>query len=128
MADNKSTKKKVKVFPERGNVFVKATFNNTVVTVTDQSGNVLIAGSAGKNGFKGTRKSTPFAATTAVERVARAAREGGIREVAVFVKGPGPGRDSALRAIKASGLSMSMIADITPIPHNGVRPKKRRRV
>lgn len=128
MADNKNAKKKAKVFPERGNIYVTATFNNTVVTVTDQDGNVLVGGSAGKAGFKGTRKATPFAATSAVERVSRAAREAGLREVAVFVKGPGPGRDAALRAIKASGLSMSMIADITPIPHNGVRPKKRRRV
>ena len=128
MSDVKTPKKKVKVFPERGNIYVNASFNNTVVTITDQNGNVLVAGSAGKSGFKGTRKSTPFAATSAVERAARTARDAGIREVAVFVKGPGPGRDAALRAIKASGISMSMIADITPIPHNGVRPKKRRRV
>ena len=128
MADIKNQKKKIKVFPERGNIYVTASFNNTVVTITDQSGNVLVAGSAGKSGFKGTRKATPFAATSAVEKAARVAREAGLREVAVFVKGPGPGRDAALRAIKASGLSMSMIAYMTPIPHNGVRPKKRRRV
>lgn len=121
-------KKKRKVYPEKGNIFVTATFNNTVVTVTDESGKVLLSGSAGKSGFRGTRKATPFAATTAVERVAKAAREAGLYQVAVFVKGPGPGRDAALRAIKASGLSMSLIADTTPIPHNGVRPKKRRRV
>lgn len=124
----KKTKKKPTTFPERGNVYVTATFNNTLVTITDEAGNVLFSGSAGKSGFKGTRKATPYAATTAVERIARAAKEKGLKEVAVFVKGPGPGRDAALRAIRATGLAMSLIADTTPIPHNGPRPKKRRRV
>lgn len=124
----KGAKKKRTSFPERGNVFVTATFNNTVVTVTDEQGNTLASGSSGKSGFKGTRKATPYAATMTVERAAREAKEKGIREVAVFVKGPGPGRDAALRAIRSVGLSMSLIADVTPIPHNGVRPKKRRRV
>lgn len=115
-------------FPQLAKVYVTATFNNTLVTFTDEKGNTLISGSAGRSGFKGTRKSTPYAATTAVERVARGAHDRGVQEVEVYIKGPGPGRDAALRALRAAGLSMSLIADITPIPHNGVRPKKRRRV
>ena len=115
-------------FPQLAKVYVTATFNNTLVTFADEKGNTLIFGSAGKSGFKGTRKSTPYAATMAVEGVARQARERGVKEVEVYIKGPGPGRDAALRALRAAGLSMSLIADITPIPHNGVRRKKRRRV
>lgn len=115
-------------FPQLAKVYITATFNNTLVTFADPQGNTLISGSAGRSGFKGTRKATPYAATTAVERVAREARERGVKEVEVYIKGPGPGRDAALRAFRAAGLSMSLIADITPIPHNGVRPKKRRRV
>lgn len=125
---NNKTKKKILTFPEKGHAYIQATFNNTIVTITDEKGNVLVSGSSGKSGFKGTRKATPFAATTTVERAAKTARDLGLREIAVFVKGPGPGRDAALRAIRAVGLSMSLIADTTPIPHNGVRPKKRRRV
>lgn len=117
-----------KQFGERARVHVTATFNNTIVTLADMQGNVLVFGSAGKSGFKGTRKATPYAATTAVDRVAREAKEAGVKEVEVYIKGPGPGRDAALRALRGAGLAMSLIADVTPIPHNGVRPKKRRRV
>ena len=113
----------------KGRVYISASFNNTLVTVTDDSGNVLVWGSSGASGFKGTRKSTPFAATTAVDTTVRKAMEkNGINEVEVYLKGPGPGRDSALRAIKSAGLKISMIADVTPMPHNGTRQKKKRRV
>ncbi len=111
-----------------GKVYITATFNNTLLTVTDQSGNAIAWGSAGASGFKGARRSTPYAATVAMEATARKAMALGITEVEVFVKGPGSGREAALRAIKAVGLRMTQIADITPIPHNGARPKKRRRV
>lgn len=111
-----------------GKAYITATFNNTLVTITDASGNVVAWGSAGASGFKGARKATPFAATTAVEATARKAETAGIKEVEVYLKGPGSGRDAALRAIKAAGLKMSLIADITPMAHNGARPKKRRRV
>jgi len=113
---------------EKGKVYITATFNNTIVTITDVGGNTVAWGSSGMAGFKGARKSTPFAATTAVEAVARKAQDQGLREVEVFIKGPGAGRDAALRALKAVGLQISLIADVTPIPHNGVRPKKKRRV
>ena len=112
----------------KGKVFITATFNNTVVTITDMQGNTLYWGSAGLVGFKGARKSTPYAATSAVEAVARKAQDAGLREVEVYIKGPGAGRDAALRALKAVGLQIALIADVTPIPHNGVRPKKKRRV
>lgn len=112
-----------------GKVFISASFNNTLVTVTDEKGNALSWGSSGASGFKGTRKSTPFAATTAVDRVIkRAKEEHGINEVEIYVKGPGPGRDASLRAIRAAGVKIAMIADVTPLPHNGPRPKKKRRV
>jgi len=114
---------------ERGRIYISASFNNTLITVTDSAGDTLCWGSSGSSGFKGTRKSTPFAATTAVEKALTEAKEKhGVREVEVFIKGPGPGRDSALRAIKSAGLKISMIADVTPMPHNGPRLKKRRRV
>ncbi len=113
---------------EKGKVFITATFNNTLVTITDQSGNTLFWGSSGMVGFKGARKATPYAATSAVEAVARKAQLAGMREVEVYIKGPGAGRDAALRALKSVGLNISLIADVTPIPHNGVRPKKKRRV
>ncbi len=113
---------------EKGKVYVTATFNNTIVTITDSSGNTLCWGSSGMVGFKGARKSTPFAATTAVEATAKKAAGMGLREVEVFIKGPGAGRDAALRALKSAGLAITMIADVTPMPHNGVRPKKKRRV
>lgn len=120
--------KKIKQVGSKGRVYVTATFNNTLVTMTDDRGNTICWGSAGASGFKGARKSTPYAATTAVELVARKAQIAGIREVEVYIKGPGAGRDAALRALKSVGLQISLIADVTPIPHNGVRPKKKRRV
>lgn len=112
----------------KAKVQIKATFNNTLVTFTDEEGHVLCWGSTGTVGFKGARKATPYAATTAVEAVAKKAKTLGIDEVEVYLKGPGPGRDAALRALRAAGLKMSLIADVTPIPHNGPRPRKRRRV
>jgi small subunit ribosomal protein S11 len=120
--------KKVHRVVEKGKVFITATFNNTLVTITDSEGNTLCWGSSGMAGFKGARKSTPYAATTAVEAVARKAQDRGLREVEVFIKGPGAGRDAALRGLKAVGLVISLIADVTPMPHNGVRAKKKRRV
>lgn len=120
--------KKPKRIVEKGKVFITATFNNTLVTITDRDGNTLCWGSSGMAGFKGARKSTPYAATTAVEAVARKAQDWGMREVEVYIKGPGSGRDAALRGLKAVGLAITLIADVTPIPHNGVRPKKKRRV
>lgn len=120
--------KSVQRVVEKGKVYITATFNNTLVTVTDEKGNTLYWGSCGLVGFKGARKATPYAATTAVEAVARKALDGGMREVEVYIKGPGAGRDAALRALKAVGLGITLIADVTPIPHNGVRPKKKRRV
>jgi len=120
--------KKVTRVVEKGKVFISATFNNTIVTITDMDGNTLCWGSSGMSGFKGARKSTPFAATTAVEIVARKAQAVGMKEVEVYIKGPGAGRDAALRGIKSVGLGISMIADVTPIPHNGLRPKKKRRI
>lgn len=111
-----------------GKVYVSASFNNTIVTVTDEDGNTLGWGSAGNVGFKGTRKATPFAATSAVEKVINKIKEeNGLKEVEVFIKGPGPGRDASLRAIKALGIKINMIADVTPMPHDGPRPKKKRR-
>ena len=123
-----STKIKTKRKVEVGNIYIFATFNNTLVTVTDQNGGTIAWGSSGRSGFKGTRKSTPFAATTAVENVAKmAVRENGLKEASVYIKGPGPGRDASLRAIKAAGVKINMIADLTPIPHNGPRARKKRR-
>ncbi len=112
----------------QGRVYVYASFNNTLVTVTDTDGKTLSWGSSGKAGFKGTRKSTPYAATTAVETVLKTAKDKyGVVEVEVYIKGPGPGRDAALRAVRAAGVKISMISDITPVPYDGPRPKKRRR-
>jgi small subunit ribosomal protein S11 len=114
---------------EMGKVFVSASFNNTLITLTNEKGEVLAWGSSGASGFKGTRKATPYAATLAVEKVIKKAKEEhGVAEVEIYVKGPGPGRDAALRAIRAAGVKISLIADVTPIPHNGPRPKKKRRV
>jgi small subunit ribosomal protein S11 len=112
-----------------GRVYISASFNNTLVTVTNTLGETLAWGSSGASGFKGTRRATPYAATTAVEKVINKAKEeSGVDEVEIYVKGPGAGRDAALRAVKATGVKIASIADITPVPHNGPRPKKKRRV
>lgn len=113
---------------ERGAAHIRSTFNNTIVTITDLNGNALSWASAGELGFKGSRKSTPFAAQMAAETAAKAAMEHGLKTVEVFVKGPGPGREAAIRSLQAAGLEVNMIKDVTPIPHNGCRPPKRRRV
>lgn len=122
------SKKKLRRSVSRGIVFVKATFNNTLVTITDTNGDVLVRESAGTSGFKGSRKSTPFAAQRAAETAASKARKMGLNEVEVRVKGPGSGRESAITALQAAGLKIISIEDITPIPHNGCRPRKKRRV
>ncbi len=113
---------------EKGSAHISSTFNNTIVTITDVNGNTISWASAGEMGFRGSRKSTPYAAQTAAETAARAAAEHGLKSVEVFVKGPGQGRESAIRALETAGLSVTMIKDVTPIPHNGCRPPKRRRV
>ncbi|MBE6622592.1 MAG: 30S ribosomal protein S11 [Ruminococcaceae bacterium] len=113
---------------EKGAAHISSTFNNTIVTITDVNGNTISWASAGEMGFRGSRKSTPYAAQTAAETAARAATEHGLKSVEVFVKGPGQGRESAIRALETAGLSITMIKDVTPIPHNGCRPPKRRRV
>ena len=113
---------------ERGAAHIRSTFNNTIVTMTDVNGNALSWASAGGLGFRGSKKSTPFAAQMAAETAAKAAMEHGLKTVEVFVKGPGVGREAAIRALQAAGLEVSMIKDVTPIPHNGCRPPKRRRV
>jgi small subunit ribosomal protein S11 len=120
--------KKVKRTLSHGQAHVHATFNNTIVTITDTQGNAVVAGSAGSAGFKGSRKSTPYAARVAAQDVIAAATELGLQEVDVFVKGPGPGREAAIRAIQASGIRVRSISDVTPVPHNGCRPPKKRRV
>lgn len=112
----------------RGNAFIQSTFNNTMVTITDPEGNVLAWSSAGVAGFKGSRKSTPFAASQAADDVAKKAMEHGVRSVDVYVKGPGSGREAAIRQLQTSGLNIAAIIDVTPIPHNGCRPPKKRRV
>lgn len=112
----------------KGRIYITATFNNTLITITDEDGATVCWGSAGASGFKGSRKSTPFAATTAIEKAIRNAKAVGLTEAQCFIKGPGPGRDAVLRVLRSSGIKISMIADVTPIPHNGCRPKKRRRV
>ena len=133
MADTKKIDQKVKKnssvqVNSNGRAYITSTFNNTIVTITNDKGEAIGWSSAGSSGFKGTRKSTPFAATSAAENVAKKAVGKGLKSVEVYVKGPGSGRDSALRAIKSGGLSISLIADITPIPHNGPRAKKKRRI
>ena len=124
----KVTKKRVKKNVERGQAHIQSSFNNTIVTLTDAQGNALSWASAGQLGFKGSRKSTPFAAQMAAEQATKGAMEHGLRTVDVFVKGPGAGREAAIRALQAAGLDVTMIKDVTPIPHNGCRPPKRRRV
>ena len=128
MATSKQTKKRTKKNVSTGIVHIRSTFNNTLVSITDVNGNVLSWASAGVRGFKGSRKSTPFAAQLAAEDAAKKAQEHGMRSIAVYVKGPGAGRESALRALQAAGFKISLIRDVTPIPHNGCRPPKRRRV
>jgi len=128
MAIKKSGKKKAKKFVEQGVVNIQATFNNTIITISDNGGNVVAWSSGGTKGFKGTRKGTPFAAQIAAEDAAKKASSVGMKTVSVYVKGPGPGREPAIRSIQASGLKITFIRDITPIPHNGCRPPGRRRV
>jgi small subunit ribosomal protein S11 len=126
---SKTAKKKSTLsISEKGKMYVLATFNNTLVTITNEKGDTIAWSSAGASGFKGTRKSTPFAASSAVEQVAKKALEKGVKTVEIYIKGPGSGRDAALRAVKSAGLSISLIADITPMPHNGPRAAKKRRI
>lgn len=121
-------KRRERKLVDRGVAHIRSTFNNTIVTITDTTGNTLSWATAGKMGFKGSRKSTPFAAQTAAEKAARDAMEYGLKEVEVYVKGPGAGREAAIRSLQAAGLEVNLIKDVTPIPHNGCRPPKRRRV
>ena len=127
-AVRKTGKKKEKKNITEGVAHIQSTFNNTIVTITDLSGNVVAWSSAGLQGFKGSRKSTPFAAQMAAEDAVRKAKEQGMRKVQVYIKGPGAGRESALRSLQLAGLTITMIRDVTPVPHNGFRPPKRRRV
>ena len=128
MVDKPRTKKKVKRVVSDGVAHIHATFNNTIVTISDRQGNALSWATAGGSGFRGSRKSTPFAAQVAAERAGQVAQEMGMKNLEVMVKGPGPGRDSAVRALNAIGFKISRIDDVTPIPHNGCRPPKKRRV
>lgn len=129
VAAKKTTRKKrERKNIERGAAHIRSSFNNTIVTITDVAGNALSWASAGGLGFRGSKKSTPFAAQMAAETAAKAAMEHGLKSVEVYVKGPGTGREAAIRALQAAGLEVSMIKDVTPIPHNGCRPPKRRRV
>ena len=121
-------RRREKKFVDRGQVHIQSSFNNTIVTITDAAGNALSWASAGQLGFRGSRKSTPYAAQMAADTAASAAKEYGLRLVDVFVKGPGSGREAAIRALQAAGLDVTMIKDVTPVPHNGCRPPKRRRV
>ena len=124
----KKGKKKERKIVQSGIAHIQASFNNTVVTITDMSGNAVVWSSSGNHGFKGSRKSTPFAAQRAGDAAARKGMEHGLRQVDVYVNGPGSGRESAIRALQAAGLRINLIRDVTPIPHNGCRPPKRRRV
>jgi len=128
MAQKKRSGKKVKRNIISGAAHIQTTFNNTIVTITDSNGGVIAWSSAGSLGFKGSRKSTPFAAQMASEAAAKKAKEMGLKQVDVFVKGPGSGRETAIRALQAAGIEITMIKDVTPVPHNGCRPPKRRRV
>ncbi len=127
-AAKKTGKKREKKNITEGVAHIQSTFNNTIITITDMSGNVIAWSSAGMQGFKGSRKSTPFAAQMAAEDAVKKAKEHGLRTVQVYVKGPGSGRESALRSLQVAGLKITLIRDVTPIPHNGYRPPKRRRV
>ena len=122
------TRKKVKRMVPQGQAHIFATFNNTIVTITDMGGNTVAWSSAGASGFKGSRKSTPYAARLAAQSAARTAQDSGMQELDIIVKGPGPGREQAIRSLQASGIRVKSIRDITPVPHNGCRPKKKRRV
>jgi small subunit ribosomal protein S11 len=124
----KGARKKAKKNVQTGVAHIQSTFNNTIITITDVSGNALCWATAGAQGFKGSRKSTPFAAQVAAEECSKKAMEHGIRQLSVYVKGPGSGRESAVRALQAAGIKITLIRDVTPIPHNGCRPPKRRRV
>ena len=124
----KTTRRKVRKNVTRAIVHIKATFNNTLITITDPDGDTICSGSAGCVGFRGSRKSTPYAAQLAARNAAKAAQEHGVRELDVFVKGPGPGREAAIRALQAAEMILRSITDKTPIPHNGCRPPKKRRV
>lgn len=128
MAQRKKSGKKDKKLVHAGAAYIQATFNNTVITITDQNGNVVVWASAGAQGFKGSRKGTPYAAQVAADIAAKKAIGLGMRQIDIFVKGPGAGRESAIRALQAAGLEVNIIKDITPVPHNGCRPPKRRRV
>jgi small subunit ribosomal protein S11 len=128
MADQPVQRKKAKRVVVDGVAHIQASFNNTMITITDRQGNALCWATSGASGYRGSRKSTPFAAQVAAEKVANAAQEYGMKSLDVFVKGPGPGRESAVRSLNASGLRINSIADVTPIPHNGCRPPKKRRV
>ena len=128
MAKPNTSRKKVKKNIPTGVAHIQSTFNNTVITITDVGGDTLAWASAGQQGFKGSRKSTPFASQMAAEECAKKAMEHGVRTLGVYVKGPGAGRESALRALQGAGMRITMIRDVTPIPHNGCRPPKRRRV
>ncbi|GBD95267.1 MAG TPA: 30S ribosomal protein S11 [Nitrospirae bacterium] len=120
--------KKEKKVVHSGEAYIQATFNNTIITITDQNGNVVTWSSAGSQGFKGSRKSTPYAAQIAADAAAKKAKGFGMRQINVYVKGPGAGRESAIRALQAAGLEINHIKDVTPVPHNGTKPRKRRRV
>jgi len=131
MADKKKVtriKKRERKAVQKGRAYIQSTFNNTVITLTDVSGNAIAWGSSGTAGFKGSRKGTPYAAQLAAEQTARKGMEHGLRQVEVYVKGPGSGREAAIRSLQSSGLTVTGIRDVTPIPHNGCRPRKRRRV
>lgn len=128
MGRRRQQRRKITRMVSEGMAFIHATFNNTIVTITDQQGNTICWASAGTAGFKGSRKSTPYAARMAAQNVARTAQDHGMQELDVVVKGPGPGREAAIRSLQASGLKVRSIADATPVPHNGCRPPKKRRV
>jgi small subunit ribosomal protein S11 len=129
MAERKSrSRRRERKSVPKGRAYIQATFNNTLISLTDPNGNVISSGSAGTVGFKGSRKSTPYAAGLAAERAAKAAMEHGMRQVDVYVKGPGSGREAAIRSLENAGLAIQSIRDVTPMPHNGCRPRKRRRV
>ena len=128
MATKSRVKKREKKNIQNGEAHIKSSFNNTIITITDQDGNTISWESAGSVGFKGSRKSTPFAAQMAADAAAKKAMEHGLRKINVFVKGPGSGRETAIRSLQAAGLEVAVITDVTPVPHNGCRQKKRRRV